>query len=217
MPAGLGPDALLLRMLCHESRSAIESLRALTGALAADRGTLGPARRREVAALAQRQAMFLDGLLRRTVSTMRGLAEPVDESVPLCRVLPGALPGEAAHRLTVRLSGDAAGRPVRGDRVRQIIVNLVENALRHGPADGRVELSASVRSGALVLTVTDEGVGADVVSAALGRAAPPPGISGLGLWIVRCLVAAEGGTITAYGHTGGTAVRAVLPPLGPAG
>ncbi|WP_428966157.1 sensor histidine kinase [Micromonospora fluostatini] len=204
-------NLLLLRTLCHELRSPIESLRSSTAVLASEPGTLSPAHRREVAALAQEQAVFLEGLLRRAVSTMQGLAEPVDEQVPLCHVLPVAVAGHAAHRVTLRLSGGARGRLVHAHRVRQIIGNLVDNALRHGPADGRVQVSASVRGRALVLVVTDQGESCRPLLAALRRTAPPPGITGLGLWIVRRLVAAEGGTITAFGGVPGVAVRVVLP------
>ncbi|MEQ4304756.1 HAMP domain-containing sensor histidine kinase [Plantactinospora sp. B6F1] len=207
-----GDQALLLRMFCHELRSPIESLRSLTRALAEDSAALRPDERRAMAALAREQATHLAGLWRQAVATTQSLAEPVDQPVPLRQVLPVAVAAGAPQRLTVRLTRGAGGRLVHADRVRQILRNLVENALRHGPAEGRVRVCASVRAGALVLVVTDEGRSCEPLLAALRRTAPPPGVSGLGLWIVRHLVAAEGGTITAYRAAHGVAVRVSLPP-----
>ncbi|GIG88714.1 sensor histidine kinase [Plantactinospora endophytica] len=204
-------QSLLLRMFCHELRTPIESLRALTRALAEEPQPLGPAGRRDIAALAQEHATHLADLWQQTVSVVRSLAEPVDRPVPLRQVLPIATATAPPHRLTVRLSRNAGDRLVPAHRVRQILVNLVGNALRHGPPDGRVRVCASVRAGLLVLTVADQGRSCGPLLAALRRSAPPPGIGGLGLWIVRHLVAAEHGTITAYRSTDGIAVRVCLP------
>ncbi|MFY1691236.1 sensor histidine kinase [Plantactinospora sp. WMMB782] len=210
-PAAPAGPPLLLRTFCHELRSPIESLRALTRALAEEPARLSADERREVAELAQEQVAHLACLWRRTTSVLQSLAEPVDRPVPLSQVLPVALAAGTPHRLTVRLSHGAGDRLVPAHRVRQILVNLVDNALRHGPADGRVRVSASVCAGRLVLVVADEGRSCRAVLAALHRSAPPPGLSGLGLWIVRQLVAAEGGTITALRTTRGLAVRVDLP------
>ncbi|MGI5149764.1 sensor histidine kinase [Plantactinospora sp. CA-294935] len=210
-PPAPGGHTLLLRMFCHELRSPIESLRSLTRALTEDSGTLSPDERRGMATLAREQAAHLTDLWRQVVSMTQSLAEPVDRLVPLSQVLPTALPAGAPPRLTVRLSRGAGGRLVPAHRVRQILLNLVDNALRHGPAGGRVRVSASVRAGFLVLVVADEGRSCRPLLAALRRAAPPPGISGLGLWIVRHLVAAEGGTITVCRAAQGIAVRVSLP------
>ncbi|AVT41678.1 sensor histidine kinase [Plantactinospora sp. BB1] len=207
-----GSETLLLRMFCHELRSPIESLRSLTRALAEESVPLDPTQRHGLAALAQEQAAHLAVLCRQATSVTQSLAEPVDRPVPLSQVLPTAVAAQAPpHRLTVRLSRGAGARLVPAHRIRQILANLVDNALRHGPPEGHVRVSASVRAGALVLVVADEGRSCRALLAALARTAPPPGVSGLGLWIVRQLVAAEGGTITAYRTTGGTAVRVSLP------
>ncbi|PZW00502.1 two-component system, OmpR family, sensor histidine kinase KdpD [Micromonospora phaseoli] len=209
--ADLGTHSLMLRTLCHELRSPIESLRALTRALADEPGALDPARRQDVAVLAHQQATYLESLWRRATSVLQSLAEPVDQPVPLADVLLVAVASVAAPRLMVRLSNGASRRLVPAHRVRQILVNLVDNALRHGPTEGRVRVSATVRADNLVLVVTDEGRTCRPLLDALRRTTPPPGMSGLGLWIVRHLVTADGGTITASRNDRGVAVRVVLP------
>jgi len=100
--------------------------------------------------------------------------------------------------------------------MRQVIGNLVSNALRHTPSGGNVRVTISTGSGALILSVTDTGSGMDAESAARAfdrfwRSPGSPG-SGLGLPIARDLVAAHGGEVelqTTAGH--GTTVTVRLP------
>ncbi|WP_299952559.1 cell wall metabolism sensor histidine kinase WalK [uncultured Modestobacter sp.] len=120
---------------------------------------------------------------------------------------------------------------VRGDeaRLRQVIGNLVTNALTHTPADARVTVRLSedpAEPGTVVLAVSDEGPGlapADAervferfyrVDASRTRAA---GGTGLGLSIVSSLVAAHGGRVELLTAPGEGATFAVhLPRSGPA-
>ncbi len=101
-------------------------------------------------------------------------------------------------------------------RMREVIANLVTNALRHTPAGGSVELALTLAGGEAEVTVIDTGSGmaaADLehVFDRFYRSADSPG-SGLGLSIARDLVVAHGGVITATSEPGkGTTVRVVLP------
>lgn len=111
-------------------------------------------------------------------------------------------------------------------RLRQIVGNLVTNALVHTPAGTRVTVSLGEEAdGVLVLRVADEGPGMDAADAARAferfyradasrnRAA---GGTGLGLPIVDSLAAAHGGSVqldTALGQ--GTTVTVRLPRSGP--
>ena len=91
------------------------------------------------------------------------------------------------------------------DRMRQVLSNLVDNALRHTPVGGRVTVGLTERANAVVLTVTDsgDGIAAEDLSRIFmrfyrveeGREAKPGG-SGLGLAISKALVEAQGGTLT---------------------
>jgi signal transduction histidine kinase len=111
-------------------------------------------------------------------------------------------------------------------RLRQIVGNLVANALVHTPTGTRITVSLGEESdGMLVLRVADEGPGMDPADAARAferfyradasrnRAA---GGTGLGLSIVDSLAAAHGGSVqldTAAGR--GTTVTVRLPRSGP--
>ncbi len=119
---------------------------------------------------------------------------------------------------------------VTGDeaRLRQVIGNLVTNALTHTPADARVTVRLSedpADADVVVLTVSDEGPGlapadAERVFERFYRAdssrTRAAGGTGLGLSIVASLVAAHGGTVdltTAPGRGATFTVR--LPRSGP--
>ncbi|MGH2402508.1 MAG: sensor histidine kinase, partial [Candidatus Limnocylindria bacterium] len=84
-------------------------------------------------------------------------------------------------------------------RMRQVITNLVANAVRHTPSGGRVTVSVAADGDRHVLSVADTGPGMDADAAAhafdrFWRTADSPG-AGLGLAIVRDLVTAHGGEV----------------------
>ena len=96
------------------------------------------------------------------------------------------------------------------DRVHQVLANLTDNALRHGPADRPVRLEAVSADRHVVLTVSDEGPGipdaeAERVFERFYRAdSVRPGSSGgagLGLSIARWIVDLHGGDIRARTNT----------------
>jgi signal transduction histidine kinase len=125
-----------------------------------------------------------------------------------------------ATTVAVRLLLDLQPAPVRGDeaRLRQLAGILVDNAIRHSPADGRV--TVTVRPGA-VLTVDDEGPGIapehlDKVFERFWRA---PGAraegTGLGLAIACWIAERHGGSIHAENRSPGPGARfAVRIPQG---
>jgi signal transduction histidine kinase len=110
-------------------------------------------------------------------------------------------------------------------RIREVLANLVANALRHTPAGGRVAISARSVPGlatvgdAVELAVVDTGEGIDAellphVFDRFARGRGSPG-SGLGLSIARGLVELHGGSIAAESRPGGgTAIRIRLPVAG---
>lgn len=113
--------------------------------------------------------------------------------------------------------------PVLGDeaRLRQVLTNLVNNALTHTPPDAKIEVRLGAEAGFAVLAVADTGPGltreqADRVFERFYRADPARGRSsggtGLGLAIVAALVAAHGGRVEVDTELGtGTIFRVFLP------
>jgi two-component system sensor histidine kinase BaeS len=104
------------------------------------------------------------------------------------------------------------------ERLRQVLANLVANALRATPRGGRVSIEIGRDpSGGPVLTVTDTGAGMERdelerIFERFYRSTASRG-SGLGLPIARELVRAHGGRIEASSEPGvGTTMRVHLPP-----
>ncbi|WP_200207256.1 sensor histidine kinase [Micromonospora coerulea] len=211
-------SGLMLRVLCHEFRAPVSTLTALTRALADDRRPLTGDDRRAISQLARDQAVHLDLLLRAMVADTGALAlTRADEApVPLSAVLPSAMLLVPPDRLRVSVTRRAAAWPVCERRTRQVLTNLVSNALRHGPRAGEIGVRAAVRRTGLSLLVTDQGRISPALREALRRPAPAVGMHGIGLWIVRELVAADGGTVRALAlRPRGVAVEVRLP--GPTG
>jgi signal transduction histidine kinase len=105
-------------------------------------------------------------------------------------------------------------------RIRQVIGNLLANALRFTPAGGSVTVEAvATPGGGVEVSVRDSGPGiaADVLPHVFDRfyrSGDSPG-SGLGLPIARSLVEAHGGRIEAESPpSGGTLMRIRLPAVG---
>jgi len=102
------------------------------------------------------------------------------------------------------------------DKVTQILGNLLENAVRHGA--GVVTTTVTGRPDGVVVTVADEGEGVSVedrtrVFTKFWRANRGGG-TGLGLYIVKGLVEAHGGTIEAGSAPGGGALFRLFLPAG---
>jgi signal transduction histidine kinase len=143
--------------------------------------------------------------------------EPTDLGALAAEVVAGFEPAAAAESVRLDVSVDE-GPPVALDplRMRQVISNLVSNALRHTPSGGSVGIRVSHAADAVSLEVTDTGTGMDAEAAARAfdrfwRSGDTAG-AGLGLAIVRDLVRAHGGEVSLTSAPGqGTTVSCRFP------
>jgi signal transduction histidine kinase len=187
------------------------------------------AERREAVGEASREA----GRLARLVADLLALAR-ADAGVSLRRqpvefdrLVLDAL-GEARHlargqRLEVERLEPALvdGDP---DRLQQLLLILLDNAIKYTPPDGRVTLALRRKGGDVQLTVSDTGVGIapvdlERVFERFYRADPArtrdPGGTGLGLPIARWIAEQHGGEIALSSAPGRGTVATVRLPLGP--
>jgi signal transduction histidine kinase len=124
------------------------------------------------------------------------LAELVQESVAASEV--------GQDEVRVRASLPEALPQVRGDRERlkQVLTNLLDNAVKYSPAGGLVEVVCASSDGEVRVDIRDEGPGIEeseqrLIFEKFGRARDghaKPG-TGLGLFIARSIVEAHGGTL----------------------
>jgi signal transduction histidine kinase/ABC-type multidrug transport system ATPase subunit len=120
----------------------------------------------------------------------------------------------AADQVSVHVAADVPRIWVDHDRLEQVLVNLVDNALRHGRAP--VVVSAAGQDELVTIRVHDVGPGIDPALASRlfhpyerGRTDIPG--AGLGLTICRGLVEAHGGRIEVEPTIPGACVRVTLP------
>lgn len=119
-----------------------------------------------------------------------------------CRlVLEDLLPLAEQKQIDIGLEGEDVYLPMREIELRAVIKNLVENAIRHAPVTGRVELFVEQGAGTVMLCVRDDGPG--VAPEEWGRVFDPFYRStdsagegaGLGLSIVQTIVVRSGGEV----------------------
>ncbi len=113
--------------------------------------------------------------------------------------------------------------PVDAMLMEQVLVNLVDNALKYTPASAPIEISAEAGAGRITVRVSDRGPGIPVEDLdrlfdkfSRGRLHGPAGGAGLGLAICKAVVEAHGGAIWAANRAGGGAVFQFFLPAAPA-
>jgi signal transduction histidine kinase/PAS domain-containing protein len=178
---------------------------------------------------AQHMVRLVDDLL--DVSRIaRGKVElrsaPLDLAIAIHKAVETTSPlfEHKSHQL--RLSLPDAQLPVFGDEARlsQVVVNLLSNAARYTPAHGHIELTARQVGDGIELAVRDDGIGIppeilprvfELFVQAPQRSDRREGGLGLGLTLVRNLVAMHGGQVSAHslGHGQGSEFVVRLPAL----
>jgi PAS domain S-box-containing protein len=196
----------------HELRTPLASIHGAAETLRTRDEQLRPGTRRELLEIvfeqSERLAHLVDQILlanqlssgsahveRRSFDASRATKDAVDG-------LRHALPGEVQLELHLPPADvEAVGDP---DRVRQILVNLVENAGKYSPGGGRVDVALARVNGSVRFSVRDEGLGIPQgeqnrifekfyrLDASMSRGV---GGSGLGLFICRELVELMDGRI----------------------
>jgi signal transduction histidine kinase len=143
----------------------------------------------------------------------------VDIAELVREVASGAEVGQ--DEVPVRVTVGAAIPTIRGDRerLRQVLANLVDNAVKYSPSGSPVEIEATAQNGTLVVAVRDRGPGVPAEDQRLifekfgrakgGRSVPG---TGLGLFIARSIAEAHGGTLDVQSSPDeGATFRLTLP------
>jgi len=212
----------------HELRTPLTSIRGFAE-LTRQRGDSGDAdTMRRIEDEAKRMGLLVDDLLLLArLDQQRPLRmEPVDLLPIAADALHTAHAVQPERNIALKILPESEAPVVQGDeaRLRQVLGNLISNALHHTPADAPVLVSVGTRGGEAVLEVSDSGPGLsdDQKTRVFERfyradsaRTRSTGGSGLGLSIVAALVAAHRGRVTVNDTTPHGATFTVLLPLSP--
>jgi signal transduction histidine kinase len=139
----------------------------------------------------------------------------------------GMLGESAGIAVTSKIPAAPVPMAVDRHRIREMLLNLVTNAIKYTPQGGTVALSLAQEDGAVVFTVADTGIGiapGDLphifdrfwrADPARSRTGERPG-TGLGLAITKWIAEAHGGSITVQSRPGRGSVFTVRLPQEPA-
>ncbi|MER5632434.1 sensor histidine kinase [Streptomyces nitrosporeus] len=225
-------DAELIATVAHELRSPLTSVKGFTATLLAKWERFNDDQKRlmleTVDADANRVTRLIAELLdisRIDSGRLELRRQPVDISAAVERhVRALTANGQAPGRFLLRTRQPLPDLWADPDKVDQVLGNLLENAVRHGEGTVTIDITPAHGEGdesGTAVTVSDEGPG--IPEESMGRVftrfwrGSKRGGTGLGLYIVKGIVEAHGGTITVgRGPGGGAEFRFILPVSAPA-
>lgn len=219
-----------LSVVAHELSTPLTAIKAYIEALVMHWEDPGFSQGREFLRVLDRETSRLIRLVDRTQQISRltngkqalrsgqvSVSELVDEVTDTLRPLLEERGVEFACDLPLEMPVVAADH----DLCKQLLINLVHNAIKFSPREGKVFLRADVSESQIEITVADEGCGVDPeerqrIFEPFFRSAHTPSEvergSGLGLAIVKTIVEQHGGRITVESEVGkGTQFRFTLP------
>lgn len=223
-----------LAVLSHELRTPLNAIMGWADMLVSAK--LDAASETRALAAIQRNARVQAQLIEDLLDISRIVAgklsvnrDPVDVGAVVGAAIEDLQPEIAAKAINLRTSVDADANHVLGDapRLQQVVSNLLNNAIKFTPRNGHIEVRLERRDDTAQITVCDDGQGIapaflehvfDRFGQGDSSATRRHGGLGLGLGIVKHLVEAHGGTVTASseGLGQGAAFTVCLPLQGEA-
>jgi two-component system sensor histidine kinase KdpD len=210
-------ERALLNSVSHDLRTPLVSITGALGALRDEENHLPAGARKELLDAAWEEAArlnrFVGNLLDMTrleAGALKPKQDPCDVQDLVGCALVALEQQIGSRKVKVQLPPDLP--EVRMDMVlmTQVLVNLVDNALKYAPSDSGIEIAAGVSNGCLELEVADRGPGVapgnlERIFDKFYRVPVPEGAggTGLGLSICKGIVQAHGGSIRAENREGG--------------
>jgi signal transduction histidine kinase len=220
----------LVSTVAHELRSPLTSVKGFTATLLAKWPRFTDDQKRvmleTVNADADRVTRLITELLdvsRIESGRIEVHRELVDIPAAVAKIISGRVAaGEDASRFVVQARGPVPETWLDADKMDQILGNLIENAVRHGAGTVTTVVEPATVDGApgVAVSIRDQGQGIapELVPRVFRQfwRAKRRGGAGLGLFIVKGLVEAHGGTITvAQAPVGGADFRFIMPAGAP--
>jgi len=216
-------------LVSHELRSPMAAVIGAARTLHDRWRLLSGAQRESFLALIADETDRLAGLVGDVLDTSRleaGTFSYRFDDVDLARLIVEAVDAAALAQQDVPVVAAVNGTlpAIRGDRtrLRQVLGNLIDNAVKYSPEGGKVDVQAHLADGSVRIAVRDDGPGIpreqhDRIFEKFGRADVPGGSkpgSGLGLFIARSIAEAHGGTIEVSSDPPGGATFVLTLPAG---
>ena len=220
--------ANLLRSISHDLRTPLTSISGNAGVLMNNGETLDANKRRELYADIYDDAMWLINLVENLLSVTRieeGSMQLHLEAELMEEVVAEALRHvnrlSAQHTIQVRQSEDFILAKMDSRLIIQVVINLVDNAIKYTPPGSTIDISVTKHDGMVEVSVADDGPGIpdetkqrvfDMFYTINNGIADSRRSLGLGLALCKAIVAAHGGTITVENNMPkGTVFRFTLP------
>ncbi len=216
----------LLSSVSHDIRTPLASITGAITTLLQKDVTFGPDQRQELLQTIYEEAEHLNQIIRNVLDMTRleaGAIKVKKTWQPLEEIV-----GAVLNRLDERLKG----RPVKTSLpedlplvsfdpllIEQVLVNLLDNAIKYTSQETPIELSAYVKDGEIIVEIEDRGTGIpageeEKIFDKFVRGSAKGGGIGLGLTICRAIITAHGGWIRAENRQGGGAIFRFSLPLG---
>jgi two-component system sensor histidine kinase KdpD len=217
----------LLSAVSHDLRTPLATITGSASALVEQEAELDVEARRELAQAIQEEADRLNRLVHNLLEMTRlesGGIRVRKDWHPLEEVVGSALARVekrlGARRVAIDLPSDLPLVPLDPLLIEQVLINLLDNAIKYTPEGSPLEISASVEGHAVCVTVADRGPGFAPGEETRvfdkfyrGREAGTRSGAGLGLAIARGIVEAHGGVVAAEPRPGGGALFRLALPL----
>lgn len=214
----------IIATVSHELRSPLTSIKGFTSLLLSRWDGISDDRKKEMLEAVRHDADRVTRMLTELLDISRleagrlHLSPRPLEIGPLIRsVVDKVAMAESELDATIDIADDVPEVMADGDKVEQVLTNLVENAAKYGSPIG-LRVTARLTDEGVAVAVADQGAGIPaedldrVFERFYRREEGRPTGTGLGLWISRGLVEAHGGTLTAASTEGqGTTFTFTLP------
>jgi two-component system sensor histidine kinase KdpD len=217
----------LLSAVSHDLRTPLATITGSASALVEQEAGLDATARRELAQAIDEEADRLNRLVQNLLEMTRlesgGIRvgkdwEPLEEVVGSALVRMEKRLGD--RRVDIQLTSDLPLVPLDPLLIEQVLINILDNAIKYTPAGSPIEISASIKNREVEVVIADRGPGLAPGDETLvfekfyrGHPAGTRRGAGLGLAIARGIVEAHGGRILAEPRPGGGALFRFFLPL----
>jgi len=222
--------ANLLRSVSHDLRTPLTSIIGSSSAVLENYDEFDDAIKRDLIGHVRDEAQWLKQLVENILSITRmknGPAQIVKNMEAAEEIAAEAVAKFKKQypdmKVRVGVPEDLLMVPVDAVLIEQVIINLMENAVRHGKCTTLIELSISERGGKAVFAVKDNGYGIDeavmpklfeeMFPHAQERSGDTNRSLGIGLSVCMSIVQAHGGEMTARNRAGGGACVSFALPM----